>query len=78
MTPYMSNMSNDVLAWPWRVRVYAPENLGGHLLIETRHSCESSKDVEVLAALSRRKAGEVGHIDVENRRLGHITRITRE
>jgi len=46
--------------WPWHVRIYAPTNKGGHLLIETKHRTEASMD----AALSRRKRGEVGNVEV--------------
>jgi hypothetical protein len=47
------------------VRGYAPTNKGGHLLVETWHRGEGSKDCEVAAWLLRRKRGEVGRIEVE-------------
>lgn len=44
------------------VRIYAPTNQGGHLLIETWHRTEASKEIEIAAALARARRGEVGYI----------------
>lgn len=50
------------------VRGFAPTNQGGHLLVETWHRGEASKDLEVSVWQARRGRGEVGVIEVVDRK----------
>ena len=53
--------------WPYVMRVFAPENTGGHLLIETRHRTQGSKGAELLACRERYRRGEIGRVEVVDR-----------
>jgi hypothetical protein len=50
--------------WDYRIRGYAPPNQGGHLLLETVHRGEASRDMEISAWKARMARGEVSHIEV--------------
>jgi len=67
----MTEPTYDSSNWPYRVRIFAPINQGGHLLIETCHRTTASRDTEIAAARSRRLRGEVGRIE----RLDYISCI---
>ena len=62
--------------WDYTVRVYAPPNLGGHLLLETTHRGTASKDIELAVCRTRLARGEVGHVDVLDHAAGTTTVIT--
>ena len=50
--------------WDYTLRIYAPSNQGGHLLLETTHRGETSKDIELQVCRMRMATGEVGHVEV--------------
>ena len=54
------------------LRLFAPVNRGGHLLLETWHRVEASKDVELAAAKARHARGEIGRIELVDLRK-HVT-----
>ena len=55
----------DVYLWCWLVRGFDTK---GHLLVETVHKGDTSKDMEVDVWKTRMKRGEVGRIEVVDRR----------
>ena len=46
------------------LRIYAPVNQGGHLLIETWHIGDASMRMELAVAKTRYERGEVGHVQL--------------
>lgn len=62
-------------AWDYRIRAYASPNKGGHLLLETVHRGEASRDVELSAYRERMCRGEVGRVEVIDLREGSTRHV---
>lgn len=56
------------------LRAFAAPNRGGHLLIETWHIGDASKNMELDAMKARRARGEIGTIELVDCRK-HVTSI---
>lgn len=50
----------------YRLRVYAPSNQGGGLLIETSHTSEACMRTELAVCRDRAKRGEVGKVEMRD------------
>jgi len=50
--------------WDYTLRIFAPPNRGGELLLETTHRGEASRDIELAVCRERMKRGEVSHVEV--------------
>jgi len=69
-TPWIPSDADYVL------KAFAPENQGGHLVIGTWHRGEVSKDMELRVLRARHKRGEIGRIELVDRKRHVETDVT--